>query len=318
MFNKPLPQTIAVLTSLFSAAVAYADDGGISFWLPGQFGALAAAPTAPGWSLPVIYYHVSASDDKNATSARAGRTVVGLDAEADLLFVSPTYTFATPVLGAQAAISAVAAVARSDVSVDATLTGPRGRSFSGGTDDSLKGSSDLYLLGTMKWNYGVHNLMAYTMGNLPIGAYDPDRLVNIGLGHASLDGGGGYTYFDKTNEFSAVAGITYNWENTDTRYQNGVDAHIDLSASHFVTAQTHLGLVGYYFRQLTGDSGSGAVLGDFKSRVAGIGPQAGHFFKMGDELWYANLKGYYEFDASNRPEGWNMWLSLVIPLSGKD
>lgn len=308
---------VAALMALLPTAQVYADDGGISFWLPGQFGALAATPTTPGWSLPVIYYHVSASDNKNATSARGGRTVVGLDATADLLFASPTYTFATPVLGAQAAISAVAAVGRSEASVDATLTGPRGRTFSGGTDDALKGSSDVYLLGTMKWNHGVHNFMAYTMGNLPVGAYDPNRLVNIGLGHSSLDGGGGYTYFDKTNEFSAVAGVTYNWENTDTHYQNGIDAHIDLSASHFVTDKTHVGVVGYYFEQITGDSGSGAVLGDYKSRVAGFGPQAGHFFKIGNEVWYANLKGYYEFDARNRPDGWNMWLSLVIPLSGK-
>ena len=195
--------------------------------------------------------------------------------------------------------------------------GPRGRSFSGGTNDSLKGGSDLYLLGTLKWNHGVHNFMAYTMGNIPIGAYDPNRLVNIGLGHAALDAGGGYTYFDKTNEFSAVAGMTYNWENRDTRYQNGIDAHLDLSASHFFTSQTLVGLVGYYFEQVTGDSGSGATLGDFKSRVAGIGPQAGHFFKVSDELWYANIKGYYEFDAKNRPDGWNMWVSLVIPLNGK-
>jgi hypothetical protein len=73
--------------------------------------------------------------------------VVGLDAKADLLFASPTYTFETPVLGgAQAAISAVAAVGRSEASIDATITGPRGRSFSGGTNDSLKGGSDLYLL----------------------------------------------------------------------------------------------------------------------------------------------------------------------------
>lgn len=311
-------QKIAAFMALIPATFAFADDGGISFWLPGQFGALAAVPTTPGWSLPVIYYHVSASDDKNARAARGRRTVVGLDAEADLIFASPTYTFATPVLGAQAAISAIGAVGRSEASIDATLTGPRGRAFSGGTDDSLKGSSDIYLLGTMKWNYGVHNFMAYTMGNLPVGAYDPDRLVNIGLGHSSLDGGAGYTYFDKANEFSAVAGMTYNWENTDTRYQNGVDAHLDLSASHFFTAQTHVGVVGYYFEQVTGDSGSGAVLGDFKSRVAGFGPQAGHFFKMADEMWYVNLKGYYEFDARNRPEGWNAWLSLVIPLSRKE
>lgn len=261
--------SVLSLFALLPITLVQADDGGISFWLPGQFGALAAAPVEPGWSLPLIYYHVSASDNKNAVMPRGGRTVVGLDAKADLLFASPTYTFETPVLGgAQAAISAVAAVARSEASVDATITGPRGRSFSGGTDDSLKGASDLYLLGTLKWNHGVHNFM------------------------------------------------TYNWKNNDTDYKNGIDAHIDLSASHFFTATTHAGLVGYYFEQVTGDSGSGAVLGDFKSRVAGIGPQAGHFFKVGDELWYANIKGYYEFDAKNRPEGWNMWVSLVVPLSG--
>jgi hypothetical protein len=27
-----------------------------------------------------------------------------------------------------------------------------------------------------------------------------------------------------------------------------------------------------------------------------------------------NLKGYYEFDAKNRPEGWNTWLTPAIPL----
>ncbi|PWK33567.1 transporter [Pseudomonas sp. B21-040] len=303
------------LAVFLPAMLAQADDGGISFWLPGQFGALAAAPTKPGWSLPLIYYHVSASDDKNNAIPRGGRTTFGLDAKADLLFASPTYTFAEPLLGAQAAISVVAAVGRDEASVDVTQVGPRGRGFSGGTQDTLKGGSDVYVLGTMKWNHGVHNFMAYSMGNIPVGAYDPNRLVNIGLGHSALDAGGGYTYFDKKNEFSAVAGMTYNWENTDTNYQNGIDAHLDLSASHFITDQTQLGLVGYVYHQVTGDSGSGATLGDFKSQVSAIGPQAGHFFKVGKDLWYANLKGYYEFDAKNRPEGWNTWLTLVVPLS---
>ncbi|BCX68219.1 MULTISPECIES: SphA family protein [Pseudomonas] len=303
------------LAVLLPAALAQADDGGISFWLPGQFGALAAAPTEPGWSMPLVYYHVSAKDDANKGVPRGGRTTFGLDATADLLFAFPTYTFAEPLLGAQAAIAVGAAVARDEASVDVTLTGPRGRAFSGGTEDTLKGASDLLYMGTLKWNHGVHNFMAYTMGNVPVGAYDPDRLVNIGLGHASLDAGGGYTYFDKKNEFSAVAGMTYNWENTDTDYQNGIDAHLDLSASHFITDQTHLGLVGYVYHQVTGDSGSGATFGDFKSRVNGIGPQIGHFFKVGKDLWYANLKGYDEFDAKNRPEGWNVWLTVVVPLS---
>lgn len=303
------------LLALLPAMLAQADNGGIGFWLPGQFGALAAVPTEPGWSLPLIYYHAHANDDASKPVPRGGLTTVGLDATADILFAFPSYTFAEPLLGAQAALAMGAAVARSEGSVDLTLTGPRGRTVSGSTDDTLKGGSDLYVMGTLKWNHGVHNFIAYSMGDIPVGAYDPNRLVNIGLGHAALDAGGGYTYFDKKNEFSAVAGLTYNWENSDIDYQNGVDAHLDLSASHFINDQTHLGLVGYVYQQVTGDSGSGATFGDFKSRVNGIGPQAGHFFNVGKDLWYANLKGYYEFDAKNRAEGWNTWLSVVIPLS---
>lgn len=56
------------------------------------------------------------------------------------------------------------------------------------------------------------------------------------------------------------------------------------------------------------------MLGDFKSRVVGIGPQAGYFFEVWERTWYVNGKGDYEFAAKNRPDGWNVWLSLLIPL----
>ncbi|MBB4272585.1 transporter [Rhizobium mongolense] len=61
------------------------------------------------------------------------------------------------------------------------------------------------------------------------------------------------------------------------------------------------------FRQLAGDSGAGATLGDFKSRVFGIGPQIGYKFKANDTTdGYVNLKDYYEFGAENCAEGWNV------------
>jgi len=111
-------------------------------------------------------------------------------------------------------------------------------------------------------------------------------------------------------------GFTYNFKNSDTDYRNGVDGHIDWAASHFFSKQTHAGFVGYFYHQLTGDSGDGAKLGDYKSSVNGLGLQVGHFFPVdGTTPWYVNLKAYKEFDARNRPEGWNLWLSLLIPLS---
>jgi len=42
--------------------IARADEGGISFWIPGFFGSLAAVPAqAPGWSVTSVYYHTSVS-----------------------------------------------------------------------------------------------------------------------------------------------------------------------------------------------------------------------------------------------------------------
>jgi hypothetical protein len=152
------------------------------------------------------------------------------------------------------------------------------------------------------------------MVNLPVGAYDSARLVNLGLGHWSVDFGGGYTYFNPQtgNEFSAVTGFTYNFKNPSLQYQNGVDWHLDWGASHFVTKQFHVGTVGYVYQQVTGDSGSGATLGPFESRVLGIGPQVGFLFPVGSMQGYLNLKVYKEFAAEHRPEGWNTWVTFVI------
>ena len=117
--------------------------------------------------------------------------------------------------------------------------------------------------------------MVYLTGNLPVGDYDPDRLANLGLGHGAIDAGYGYTYFDPAagNEFSVVAGMTYNFENPDTDYRSGVDGHIDFGVSKLLSERVQVGAVGYLYQQLTGDGGEGATLSAFKSRVAGIGPQ---------------------------------------------
>ena len=77
---------------------ARADEGGVSFWVPGFFGSLAAVPPTPGWSLATIYYHTSTDAGRNVQFPRGGAIVAGLEGDADLGFVSPSYTFATPVL----------------------------------------------------------------------------------------------------------------------------------------------------------------------------------------------------------------------------
>jgi hypothetical protein len=226
-----------------------------------------------------------------------------------------TYTFASPVLGGQAAFSMFGTGGRMETSIDATLTGPLGNMISGQRTDTVTGFGDPLWQGTLKWNHGVDNYMVYATGNFPIGAYEPRRLANLGLGHWSVDGGAGYTYLNPQTgyEFSIVGGLTYNFVNPSIDYKNGIDFHIDWGASKFLSKRHFIGVVGYAYQQLTGDSGSGARLGPFKSRVFGVGPQVGFILPAWEGYQgYVNVKGYREFGHDNRPEGWNVWLTLAF------
>ena len=307
---------LACAALTLSSGTARADEGGVSFWLPGQMGSFSAAPSAPGPSLPIVYYHTSADAGGSKSFVVGGNLVAGIDANADLVFFVPTYTFTTPVWGAQAALGVGWAAGRMRTSVDAVLTGQGGNSISRSVSDTVSGGSDLYPTGSLKWQNGNDNWMLYGMGGVPTGAYQVGRLANLGLNHWSIDGGGGYTYLDpkRGHEFSVVAGITYNFENDDTHYRNGIDSHLDWALAQFLNEQAFVGINGYVYYQLTGDSGSGAVLGPNKSRVFSVGPQAGYFFPSGGGKGYLNLRGYWEFGAENRAEGWNVFLTLALPL----
>lgn len=60
--------------------------------------------------------------------------------------------------------------------------------------------------------------------------------------------------------------------------------------------------------------GSGNKVGAFKSRVAALGPEIGYVFKFNRQAAYANLRGYREFGAQNRVEGYAVFATLSIPL----
>lgn len=305
-----------------------ADEGGGSFWQPGTYDTLAAVPEQPGWALTATYYHASTSAGSSVAAAREisiGRLDANLrlnlsantNGAQDTVMVSPSYVFATPVLGGQAAVGVSTALGRASTSLSGTLVatlGPLTLMRSDSISDSVTGLGDLSPEATLKWKRGVHNFMVYGTGNIPVGAYQSTRLSNLGIGHGAMDAGGGYTYYNEDTgyEFSAVAGLTYNLVNTSTNYQSGVDIHLDWGGSKYLTDQLFVGPVGYFYNQLGCDSGSGDRVGCFESRVAGLGAQVGYSFPVGKMAGYLNLKGYGEFDAGNRASGWNVWLAFSL------
>ncbi|TWA99349.1 hypothetical protein FBZ96_104324 [Bradyrhizobium stylosanthis] len=323
---------IALLAAASAPTIAAADETGISFWLPGTFGSLAATPQQPGWSAAAIYYHTSVSaggDVARSREIQIGRFPANLtatvnanvNAHVDLGLLNATYVFATPVLGGQASASLIGIYGANTTSLNGSLTGtlttplgPLPFSRFDSISDSVTGFGDLIPQFALRWNAGVNNYMTYVTGDIPVGAYQSGRLANIGIGHGAIDAGGGYTYFNPQTgrEFSGVLGFTYNFENPDTKYQSGVDMHFDWGASQFLTKQVQVGLVGYVYKQLGCDSGSGDRVGCFRSQVASIGPQIGFIFPVGDMQGYLNFKGYGEFAAENRPAGWNAWVTFAV------
>ncbi len=320
---------------LATAEASRADEGGVSFWLPGFFGSLAAVPAqASGFSMTSIYWHDSVSGGgdvalsrefelRNVPANLTAAASANVNANLNLGFLVGTYTFAEPVLGGQASASLMGIYGSNSTSLagalTGTLTGPLGGSVPFSRFDSIDSSiiafGDLYPFFQMKWNAGVNNFTTYITGDIPVGAYDSMRLANIGIGHWAIDAGGGYTYFDpKTgHEASAVLGFTYNFINPSTQYQSGVDMHLDWAMSQFLTKQVQVGIVGYVYQELGCDSGSGDNVGCFQSRVIGLGPQFGYLFPIGDKLQgYLNLKAYREFENANRPDGWNLWLTFNL------
>ena len=314
--------------------LAAADEAGVSFWIPGFFGSLAATPGQLGWSVTNIYYHDSVSAGGNVALAKqiqignipANVNAIAnanVNANVNFGFVAATYTFETPVLGAQASASLLGAYGANTTtlvgSTTGTLTGPGGIGVPFSRFDSISSSivgfGDLIPQFALRWNAGVNNYMTYVTGDIPVGMYDSMRLANLGIGHGAIDAGGGYTYFNPQtgHEFSGVLGFTYNFINTAAQYQSGVDMHFDWGASQFITKQVQVGLVGYVYKEIGCDSGSGDRVGCFQSQVVGVGPQVGYIFPLGEKLQgYLNFKLYGEFAAENRPSGWNAWVTFNI------
>ncbi len=311
---------------------ARADEGGISFWLPGLFGSLAAAPQQPGLSLTTFWYNDNVR--AGAGVSRARETTIGdipvtanvnlsgnVKATAELAVFDPTYVFASQVLGGQLAVGLLGFYGRVGTSLGATLSGTLGTPFgtipfarSDTINDSVTGFGDLYPQAFLRWNAWVNNYMTYVTGDIPVGAYDSTRLSNLGIGHGAVDGGVGYTYFDpKTgHEISGVLGFTYNGTDPSTQYKSGVDMHLDWGASQFLTKQLQVGVVGYVYDEIGCDGGAGDRVGCFQSRVIGVGPQLGYIIPLGAMQAYVNLKGYEEFEAQNRAHGWNTWLTVQL------
>jgi hypothetical protein len=78
-------------------------------------------------------------------------------------------------------------------------------------------------------------------------------------------------------ELSLYTGVDFNTENDATDYTSGTSLHLDLTVAQHLPLLggfVGVGANGFYYQQISGESGSGARLGDFEGMTCGAGGRA--------------------------------------------
>lgn len=291
-----------------------AEEGGTGHYLPGAIASFVdGTPSAPTFvtRLNGIYYDGSFG----GALPMAGLAPVNVDAQSYAagltLLWRPKLELAP---GLSYALSTTVPYVWLDVKGDFTAGATTVRRSS-----SENGLGDIVLMPIML-NYTVSSnvhLDFRTGIYAPTGDYEVGRLANTGKNFWTIEPTVGFLYFGQKNgiEASVYAGADFNTENEDTHYQSGTQFHVDGTlAQHFPLfgGLAGVGVSGYWYDQLTGDSGSGATFGDFKGRTTGVGPALSYVCKVGGNDLITEIKWLHEVETRNRLEGDYLWLKVVL------
>jgi len=286
------------LTTLFPSG-SLATESTVTFYVPGLYGdAAIAIPPAPGsyFLATTIYYPAKAPHP-----IFPGKIDRKVETETHAHFLRGFWVPEKKLFGAEMLIGFRLSALDLDISAD--INTPFGSLT---LVDSRTAWGDLGLLPiSLYWKFGNLYFNLYEAINIPTAKFDKIRLANASLNRWVFDTVLAATWLDPTTgfEISASHGLIYNSENPDTKYKSGVEFHMDVALNLHLSTSLAVGLHGSVYRQLTGDSGAGAVLGSFKGRAYTIGPAMVWHKSIDDRLYYLSTKWLHEFGARNHLEG---------------
>jgi hypothetical protein len=302
----------ALLAACLAAPLAtHAGEGGTSHIMPGANATLVdVPPTAPGGFVKPMYINYQGS--ASATISTAAGIVANLNADANTLVLGGGYGFEQTVLGgAHYTVAAFLPYTWLSISGNSQALGGIG------IQNSVSGLGDLTLVPVMlAWkadNWQFDFLMPVYA---PTGSYETGRLGNTGLNYWTFDPIGGVVYSNAKSGLNAAIHVGYaiNTENNATSYRSGDILHVDAAVQQIFplgSGFANVGVEGWYFQQVTCDSGSGATLGCFKGRTSGVGPVLGYIQPIGKEKLLLEVKWLPELETKNRLNGDYVWLKMV-------
>ena len=280
---------------------AEASEGAASYYFAGGFGSFqVAVPPPPGFAVASQTLMFGGNADRAILN---GRQTLGLKAFALYEFLAGSYTFEQPVLGGRLQVAAavpVPAYATMGVSLQTRRFG----TFSGSASDFGIGDT-LITPFALYWNFGDFNVKLAQYVVAPTGHYDPNAVLNVGRNYWAFDTQLGLTWFHKETgtELSVLPGIMFNTTNAATDYRTGTEFHLDFMLNQFVMPSLALGVQGYWYKQIAGDSGSGATLGAFMGESFGLGPAIMWLPEATKGRYAVIVKWTHDISQTNRLNG---------------
>lgn len=335
MDRRPITPGSAVIALLFAGVGGSAEgaENAAGFYLLGAKTAMAGYVPPPGTYVTDLNYFYSGSAGGKAAvgiSLRQTGAILDIDAkigvDADAYINAPVALWIAPekVLGGNVGFGVMVPVGEKkvDIGIDTinAITLPNGTTISGrrhfDIDDESVKFGDPVLNALIGWHQGNWHWTIGALVNVPIGPWDTDSITNVSFHRWGLDTTGAVTWLDPAigTELSVATGFTFNGENPDTDYRTGTEFHVEWALVRHLSKTLSLGISGYHYQQITGDSGAGARLGDFEGRVTALGPVMTYAFQVGKIPISTQLEWMHELDAVNRAEGDMGMLNVTVPL----
>jgi len=263
------------------------------------------------------YYDASAP--ANRPLPLGGNLTLGIDATVYADTIAAFYQAPWNVLGGGLAFGVAVPYVWLDIKGQAQLIGPGGvldpvRNVS----DSANGIGDItiypFMLG---WTNLAPDLKVDARLGIyaPTGEYEVGELANVGKNYWTFEPGIMASWLSSKigTEVTLYTGVDFNLENKDMDYTSGTSLHLDLTvAQHLPLAGGFIGVGanGFYYLQISGDSGADALLGDFEGKTVGVGPVISYVRQMGKTQLLAELKWLPELDVDKRMKGDYVWFKF--------
>lgn len=313
-------QLAALTTALIASGAILTDranaaEGAAGFYLLGSTTTNAGIVPPPGTYVIDYNYYYSGSTDFELDIA--GLDVSGgVDADAYYNVAAPLWVAPGKVLGGNIGFLMLVPIGWKDVSAGLAVEAGNAQAQADAQDDETK-FGDIVPGAMLGWHHGNWHWKIQGLVNAPTGFWQRGNLANIGFNRWAIDTTGAVTWLDPKIglELSAAAGFTYNFENPATDYKTGTEFHLEYAAVQNFSKQFAIGINGYFYDQVTGDTGAGANLGSFKGRVAAIGPVVNYNFQLGKIPVATNFKYFHEFNVDKRLQGDAGYITLTMPLS---